>query len=323
MITIVVPPAYVEQFEPVAIAVREQGFECSIYGRTDLHGLPDLEKIEILAVAAVPCGADEMDLMPNLRAVLSPVIGFDWIDVDAATRRGIVVTNSEAPENREGMAEATILLLLSLLYRLKDSEALLRDEIGPDRIERHLLKSRTIGIIGFGGIARGVLDRLVPWGCEFLITSRAEPQDIPRAKFVPLDQLLEQSDAILVLTKEDEKTRKMVGAEQFAKVRPGTLLVNTARGGILDEAALVEALKSGQIGAAALDVFEKEPLDPQSPLRDLPNVILTPHCIGHTEESTNAISRVAAENILLIADGKIPASCQNPGVELRGSETVP
>lgn len=311
MIAIAVPRNYVDHFEPLAELIRERGLECGIYGETDLHVLPDPEMIEILVPAAAPCGAKEMDLMPRLRAIVSPVIGFDWVDIDAATQRGIIVANTEAQENRESMAEATILLLLTLLYRLRDTEALLRDNLGPDTVERHLLKSRTIGIIGFGGIAQEVLERLAPWGCEFLITCRSEPAPIPKASFVPLDQLLEQSDAILVLTREDEQTRRMIGAEQFAKVRPGTLLVNTARGGILDEEALIEALRSGRIGAAALDVFDKEPLDTKSPLRELPNVILTPHCIGHTHESRATGPRVAAENVLQIVEGKIPDSCKN------------
>ena len=320
MIAMVARPGLRDLWTSVVTAIRQQEFDCAFYETTDMYSVPDLEKIELMVLAGVPCGADEMDRMPRLRGIVSPVLGFNWIDVDAATQRRIVVTNSEASENREGMAEATILLLLALHYRLKETETLLRENHYTDPIERHLLKGRTIGIIGFGGITRAVLDRLAPWGCQFLIASRRKPEALPNVRFVSLDDLLQHSDAILVLTKLDSHTYGMLGAEQFAKVRPGALLVNTARGGIVNEAALIEALKSGQIGAAALDVFEHEPLDPHSPLRDLPNVILTPHAIGHNEEGNRAIPLVAAENVRLLAEGKLPASCKNPDVEMRRGE---
>lgn len=295
----------------IIAALREHGLDAAQYDVNRLDEVADLSEVEVLLSIGVLCRAQEMDRMPRLRAIVSPVLGFDWIDADEATRRGIAVCNTEAAENREGMAESTIMLLLALLYRLQDTEALLRTNAGADPIKRHILKGRTIGIIGWGGITREVIARLAAWGCHFIVYSRSASAPVPGVRFVPLDELLARSDAILVLTSLNPATRHMLGREQFAKVRPGTLLVNTARGAIIDEAALVEALKSGQLGAAAIDVFEKEPCPPDHPLRELPNVILTPHCIGHNEEAKEAGPGLTAGILKTLADGGIPESCRN------------
>jgi phosphoglycerate dehydrogenase-like enzyme len=225
------------------------------------------------------------------------------------------VVNGEAIENRESMAEATIMLLLSLLYRLHDTEMAARESKPASSIERHMLKGRKIGIIGYGGITRAVIRRLSAWHCEFLVCTRsASKEKVEHVRFVPLAELLKESDAILVLTSLDAGSRRMLGAEQLSRVKRGAILVNTARGGIVDEAALVDELRSGRVAAAALDVFEEEPLRPDHPLRSFPNVILTPHAIGHTEESKEAVPRAAVANVLSLLAGDIPLSCRNPSV---------
>ncbi len=295
----------------IAEALAALGHACVRHDVTRIDKIDDLSGVEVLLTTGVRCGAAEMDRMPRLRAIVSPVLGFDWVDADEASRRGIAVCNTEVAENREGMAEATIMLLLALLYRLHETEALLRTNAQGDPLQRHILKGRTVGIIGYGGITREVIARLSAWGCRFLVYSRSAAQDAPGVSFVPLDELLAQSDAILVLTSLNPSTRHMLGREQFAKVRPGTLLVNTARGAIIDEAALVEALKSGQLGAAAIDVFETEPCPPDHPLRDLPNVILTPHAIGHNEEAQAAGPALTASILKTLAEGGLPDSCKN------------
>jgi phosphoglycerate dehydrogenase-like enzyme len=292
-------------------ALRALGHDSVRHDVSRMDEIADLSEVEVLLSTGVPCRAADMDRMPKLRAIVSPVLGFDWIDADEASRRGIAVCNTEAAENREGMAESTIMLLLALLYRLQDTEKLLRTNVEGDPLKRHILKGRTVGIIGWGGITREVIKRLAAWGCQFIVYSRSANEPVPGVTFVPLDELLARSDAILVLTSLNPTTRHMLGREQFAKVRPGTLLVNTARGAIIDEAALVEALKSGQLGAAAIDVLEKEPCPPDHPLRDLPNVILTPHAIGHNEEAKEAGPGLTAGILKTLAEGKLPGSCKN------------
>jgi len=292
-------------------ALRGLGHDSVRHDVSRFDEIADLSDVEILLSTGVRCGAKEMDRMPRLRAIVSPVLGYDWVDAGEASRRGIAVCNTEAAENREGMAESTIMLLLALLYRLQDTEKLLRTNAAADPLKRHILKGRTVGIIGWGGITREVVKRLAAWGCHFIVHSRSATGTVPGVTFVPLDELLERSDAILVLTSLNPSTRHMLGREQFAKVRPGTLLVNTARGAIIDEAALVEALKSGQLGAAAIDVFETEPCPPDHPLRDLPNVILTPHAIGHNEEAKAAGPALTAAILKTLAEGGLPDSCKN------------
>ncbi len=292
-------------------ALRGLGHDSVRHDVSRFDEIADLSDVEILLSTGVRCGAKEMDRMPRLRAIVSPVLGYDWVDAGEASRRGIAVCNTEAAENREGMAESTIMLLLALLYRLQDTEKLLRTNASGDPLKRHILKGRTVGIIGWGGITREVVKRLAAWGCHFIVHSRSATGTVPGVTFVPLDELLERSDAILVLTSLNPSTRHMLGREQFAKVRPGTLLVNTARGAIIDEAALVEALKSGQLGAAAIDVFETEPCPPDHPLRDLPNVILTPHAIGHNEEAKAAGPALTAAILKTLAEGGLPDSCKN------------
>jgi len=314
MIAVVGIPRAAALSSAIAEALKALGHDCVRHDVASLDEIVELGDVEVLLSTGVPCAAADMDRMPKLRGIVSPVLGYDWIDMDEATRRGIAVCNTVAPENRVGMAESTIMLLLALLYRLHETEALLRNNDASDPLERHVLKGRTVGIIGYGGITRAVIERLSSWGCRFLVHSRSMPEAPSSITFVTLDELLEQSDAILVLTRLDPSTYHMLGRDQFGRVRPGTLLVNTARGAIIDEAALVEALKSGQIGAAAIDVFEQEPPAPDNPLRDLSNVILTPHAIGHNEEAKAATPQLAAAILKTLDEGRLPESCQNPDV---------
>lgn len=278
---------------------------------TEIEGLIDTE---ILVSIMVPCGASEMDAMPGLRAIVSPLLGYDWIDVPAATERNIVVVNGEVEENRLGMAEATVMLLLTQFYALRETERALRDGNPANMIRRNLVRGKTIGILGSGGIARLVIERLTPWGCDILVSDAWRPDGLAPARFAEMDELLATSDAILVLTNLTPETRHLLGRDEFAKIKPGAILVNTARGGLIDENALLAALADGTIRTAALDVFEQEPLRPDHPFRAEPNLILTPHCIGHNEEGRLSVPRVAAENVRTLLSGALPASCKNASI---------
>lgn len=294
----------------IKAGLAERGVEAAATYDLTALGPDALGRIKVLVSVAYPCAATEMNALPALRGIVSPALGYEWIDVDEASRRGIAVVNGEVAENRESMAEATVLMLLALLYRLPDTEASLRHGGDPLTTGRRMLKGLTVGIIGHGGIARGVINRLAAWGCHFLIHSRSQG-GAANGEFVALERLLRESDVVVVLTSLDAETRHLLDRERLAEMKPGALLVNTARGGIIDEAALVDALRSGAIGGAALDVFEVEPLGPDSPLRELPRVILTGHCIGHTESSASAISRKAVANALTLLEGDLPESCRN------------
>jgi len=300
----------------VANLLEKSGYPTSVHAIDDgdLLQCPELSKTSVLVCTMVSCGAREMDAMPALRAIVSPLLGYDWIDVDEATRRGIPVVNAEIPESRQSMAEATIMLVLALLYRLRDTEAQLR--FGAERVQhRKMLKGRTLGIVGYGGISREIIRRLEPWQPKLLVHTQAVPSGRETVAFVSLEHLLHVSDIVLLMTGLNERNRHLLDRSLLQSMKPGVLLVNTARGGLIDEGALVEALESGHVGAAALDVFEIEPLPEDHPLRRLPNVILTPHAVGHTDEALDAIPRMAAANVEQLLSSELPASCKNKVVE--------
>jgi len=316
MICLAGPPRAQVLMNAVANLLEKSGYPTSVHAIDDgdLLQCPELSKTSVLVCTMVSCGAREMDAMPALRAIVSPLLGYDWIDVDEATRRGIPVVNAEIPESRQSMAEATIMLVLALLYRLRDTEAQLR--FGAERVQhRKMLKGRTLGIVGYGGISREIIRRLEPWQPKLLVHTQAVPSGRETVEFVSLEHLLHVSDIVLLMTGLNERNRHLLDRSLLQSMKPGVLLVNTARGGLIDEGALVEALESGHVGAAALDVFEVEPLPEDHPLRRLPNVILTPHAVGHTDEALEAIPRMAAANVEQLLSSELPASCKNKVVE--------
>jgi phosphoglycerate dehydrogenase-like enzyme len=283
----------------------------------DLLVSPVVKQAGILVCMMISCGAREMDAMPALRAIVSPLLGYDWIDLDEATRRSILVVNGEIPESRESMAEATIMLILALLYRLHATESELRS--GGARVRnRNMLKGRTLGLVGYGGISREIVRRLHNWQVDILVHTRGSFERREGVEFVSGDRLLSSSDVVVLMTQLDEGSRHWLDRCRLAKMKPGALLVNTARGGLVDEIALLEALQRGHVGGAALDVFEVEPLPADHPFRYLSNVILTPHSIGHTDQTIEQIPRRAAANVLQLLDRQVPDSCKNNRRLLKG-----
>lgn len=279
----------------------------------DQHEWP---RTDVLVSIGVECGDAEMEAALRLRGLVSPLLGHEWFDLDAATRRGVAVVNGEVSENRDGMAEATIMLILALLYRLRKAEAAFRVWDSTELADGRLLRGKTVGMIGLGGIALGIVERLRPFGCAFLARSRVAeaPADVT---IVSLRDLMRDSDVVVVATSLRPDTYHMVDDEMIGRMKPNALLVNTARGAIVDEAALVDALRAGRIAGAALDAFEEEPLPLSHALRELDNVILTPHAIGHTVELAATLPRHAADNVCKLLAGTLPTSCRNPEIAPR------
>jgi phosphoglycerate dehydrogenase-like enzyme len=257
-----------------------------------------------------------MAASPYLRGVVSPVTGIEWIDVSAATDLCIVVANGQTPANTESLAEAAILLTLAALYDLRGSEAVLRQNlVRPAQVTARMLGKKTIGMIGFGQIARAMVARLAGWDVHILAYARRVHTDAPpNVTWVGLDRLLTESDVVCVLASLNTETEGLLNAERLGLLKQGAVLVNTARGAIIDETALYEfALQRPDIHLA-LDTFEKEPLPQDSPLRALPNAILTPHMVGHTQDSLAAIPTTAVENVRRILAGEPPLYLCNPEV---------
>ena len=269
----------------------------------------------LLAAGDTTCTRALMEAAPRLRAVISPFTGTEGFDERAATDLGILVANGQTPENSESMAEATILLMLAALYDLHGSEAVLRGTISrPAHSRAFMARGKAIGMIGYGNIARAMTVRLTGWGVRLLAWSRHPDRVVADVDWVELDALLSGSDVVCVLLGLNAGTRGLLDMARLRRMKPDVVLVNTARGGIIDETALVELARERPAMRIALDTFATEPLPADSLLRDLPNTILTPHMVGHTVESHAVLPGVAIDAIERVLAGEPPLYVRNPEV---------
>lgn len=261
---------------------------------------------------------------PRLRAISSVSVGLDHIDLDAATARGIPVGHTPGVLT-ETTADLAFALLLAAARRVAEADRFVRaGGWRPERVwEPDLLLGRdvhgaTLGIVGLGAIGRAVARRARGFGMRVLAWSRSRRPlgELEGAvEWAELSELLGQADFISVHLALAPGTRGLLGPAELAATRPGAVLVNTARGGIVDESALAGALREGRLAAAGLDVFACEPLEPGSPLLALPNVVLTPH-IGSASLATRArMAELAVENLLAGLEGRRMPACANPEVQ--------
>jgi D-3-phosphoglycerate dehydrogenase / 2-oxoglutarate reductase len=253
--------------------------------------------------------AQAMAALPHLHTIVVPTIGMEAIDIPTATAMGIAVANGATRENQVSMAEATALLVLALLYRLPGAFISGREDPTPP--PAHMLSGKTVGLIGYGQVAQALVPRLLPFDCRLLVHSRRAGLQAAGVSFVSLSILLARADVVCLLAALNATTRHMLGAAELGLMKRSAYLVNTARGGLIDEEALCQALEQRKIAGAALDVFETEPLPPNSRLRSLANVLLTPHCIGHTQELWDSVLPALIQNIESACAGRLPRHCQN------------
>jgi len=256
---------------------------------------------------------------PNLVAVSSNGAGYDTVDVDACTAQGIAVVN-QSGGNREAVAEHALAMMLTLSKRIVEADRHLRSGKAHERnafTGRELL-NKTVGVLGIGNVGgrlaelcRGLFNMRVLAYDPFMTAEQVKARG---AEKVELDELLAQADFVSVHCPLTKASRKMMGAAQFARMRPEAYFVTTARGFIHDEAALAEALEKKQIAGAGLDVWEDEPPPSQHPLMRFDNVLVSPHTAGGTVEARENMSRFAAEQVLDILDGKKPPRLVNPEV---------
>ena len=254
---------------------------------------------------------------PRLRAIVSAVTGVDGVDVAAATERTIVIANAQTEENIIGMAEATVLMMLAALYDLDGAERQVRQNLWrPPQLKASQLRGKTVGLVGLGKIGRETARLLAPWGAAMQYSARrdADLAGLPPMPRVDLDTLMRTSDVVVVLASLNPETRGLIGAERLRLMKPTAILDNTARGAIVDEAALAAVLATKTIAGAAVDCFATEPLPADSPLRRLPNAILTPHMIGHTVEAHHSLEVATRENLDRVLAGQPPRYVVNPAV---------
>jgi len=235
-----------------------------------------------------------MDRAPRLRLISVWGTGTDHVDLAAARSRNIVITNTPGV-SAASVAEHALALLLATARRIPQADAATRRGEWP-RGQGVELRGKTCGVIGLGAIgrqfaslARGIGMRVVAWTMH--------PQPLPGVELIELDELFRTSDVVSVHLRLSADTESFIGAQQFALMKASAILINTARGAIVEEAALIDALSTHRIAAAGLDVFAREPLTAGHPLTTLPNVVVTPHCAGITPEALEAGLRMAVQNI--------------------------
>jgi D-3-phosphoglycerate dehydrogenase / 2-oxoglutarate reductase len=302
--------------EPIAEAgirlLRERGFDVDVDGDSDLE--ETIAAYDAIVVrSATKVTSDLIDRGSNLKVIGRAGVGIDNVDVEAATRRGIVVAN--APESTViSAAEHTIGLLVALTRNIPQAHAALKQ----GRWERKTyggveLADKTLGVLGFGRIGQQVARRASGLGMRivaydpFVSPERFRELGVERAETV--EEVYDASDFLTLHLPLTDETRRSVGAEAFAKMRAGVRIVNAARGELIDEEALVEALKDGKVGGAALDVFSAEPYS--GPLLELDNVVVTPHLAASTEEAQDRAGVIIAEQVAAALEGGLVSNAVN------------
>ncbi len=251
---------------------------------------------------------------PQLRVVANYAVGYDNVDVDAATRRGVVVTNTPDVLTR-ATAELTLALLLDLVRRVTEGDRFLRARRpwiwSPTFMLGAGLSGKTLGVVGLGRIGREVARLAEAFDMRVLYVARHTAEDVAYER-VPLEELLSVADAVCLHCPLTDETRHLIDAKALRTMRADAVLVNASRGAVVDEAALVEALRTGEIAGAALDVYEREP-DVHPGLLELPNVVLAPHLGSATHETREAMGMlcVGALQSVLIED-RCPENALNP-----------
>jgi D-3-phosphoglycerate dehydrogenase len=239
-------------------------------------------------------------------------VGYDSVDVAALARRGVIATNTPVAVRRP-VAVAALTFIFALAGKLLEKDRLTRGGRWHERTS-HMglgLTTRTLGVIGAGGIGRELLALARPFGWEMLA---ADPYVDPAvvaalgAELVPLERLLQESDFVVATVLLNDHTRHLMNARRFAQMKRSAYFVNLSRGPIADEAALIAALREGTIGGAGIDVFEQEPVAPDNPLLGMDNVLVTPHALCWTDECFDAIAREGLGCIVDFANGRTPKS---------------
>lgn len=264
---------------------------------------------------------------PGLKVVARMGVGHEHVDVAAATRHGVAVAMAFGT-NHDAVADHALALMAAAAHRIAEYDQRVRDGSWGTLLHGRLHETR-VGVVGFGRIGRAVAKRCLGFSMDVLVADPvADADTVARLgyRLVELDELLRQSDFVTLHAPLTPETHHLIDARRLALMKPGAILVNTARGGLVDEPALVEALRSGQLGGAGLDVFEVEPL-PDGPLRLLDRVVLTPHVGGLSAASLQAMAARSAENIMALLRGRDPGSglVLNPEVlvsQARESGTV-
>lgn len=283
-----------------------------------LAAMRDVEGV--LLTPRVRADAEFFDAAPNLRVLSTTSVGYDPFDIPEATKHGVVVCHTPGVLT-DAVANLTTALVLNLALRLNENEPYVRSGgwakgdvprpgLGID------LQGKTFGVIGFGRIGQEVTRRMQAFKMRTVwydVFDTPHP-DAPESEYRPLDALLAESDFVSLHTNLDDSSRHLIGESELTKMKPTAYLINTARGGLVDQAALTEALQGGAIAGAGLDVLESEPPAADELIYTLPNVICYPHIGSATHETRRAMRELAVENLLAVLAGERPPAPVNPQV---------
>ncbi|NQS91197.1 MAG: D-glycerate dehydrogenase [Chloroflexi bacterium] len=303
-----------------------------IYGNNQQRGidaglqehLP--EAAGILCLLDDPIPAEILIAAPNLKVVSNLAVGTDNIDLNSCTRLGIPVGNTPDVLT-DGTADLTVALLLAFCRQIYSASQDARQGkwsnweptgwLGAD------LRNATVGIVGLGKIGTAVAERLSPFGCKLIFTNRSplpDKEETLNARQVSLDELLQTSDFICLHVPLNKETKKMIDQTAFEKMKPTAILINAARGAVVETDALIHALRSGKIRAAGLDVTDPEPLPPEHPLYQLPNCLITPHIGSATVNTRKVMVEIALNNLEAGIEGTRLPFCVNPEVYSQGGK---
>jgi D-3-phosphoglycerate dehydrogenase len=262
-----------------------------------------------------PVDAGILDAAPGLKIVARHGVGIDRIDVPEATRRKVLITTTPGA-NARAVAEFVFALMLGLLRRIPDACASMRaGGWDPRSFMGRTLCGKTLGIVGFGAIGR--LVARMARGFEMKVIAHdpfIKSTGDAGVKLVNLDALLAGSDVVTLHCALTGDTRQLIGADAIAKMKPASVLINTARSGVVDSRALLRALQESRIAGAALDVFDAEPPPPDDPLRTAPNLLPTPHIAAYAEEAVAEMDRMCSDDLIAFFTGKRPRHALNPEV---------
>jgi phosphoglycerate dehydrogenase-like enzyme len=277
-----------------------------------------LAEADVLVARRDYVGSATLEFTRDLKGIVTPGVGVEKVDVQAATELGIVVANS--PGNSITVAESTLLLMLALAKQMPLWVAAARAGKEPTSQMRGMeLRGKTLGVVGLGRIGKLTAGFARAFGMRVLAHD-PYVQTSDAAELVPLETVLQESDFVSLHPVLTPATFHLINAERLALMKPTAFLVNTSRGGVIDEPALIAALQAGRLAGAGLDVFETEPPDVENPLLHMDNVIGTPHGLSHAEESVRRCAEMTEDNILAIVDGRLPPFIVNPTVSWRAQK---
>ena len=288
----------VEAVEQACETLKKQGHEVVVYpDRKPEKNIERAAGADIVVESNMPLRKDFLDACPNLKMLSIAFTGLDHIDMEECQRRGIVVKNA-AGYSTEAVAEETICMMIGLYRHVIENDRITRNCKGPSIAPGREIAGKTIGIIGMGAIGQRTAALAQAFGCKVIAWNRT-PKQVSGVTFVDKETLLKESDIVALHIALNNETRNFLTAKDFALMKPTAVVVNAARGPVVNTQDLAEALKNGVIAGAALDVYDGEPpLDANNPLLTAPNTMLMPHIGFATKEAFEARLKIVVDNVI-------------------------